>query len=394
VLPAGFGNAGRAVVTVAGSFGQCMRDLMAERGLSQAELARRVPLSAAHLSRLATDARRPTPELAARIDTLLGADGRLAALAAQPTPPQPSTLLRPLDEGDAGRIRADVARLVALDTQHGSAGLLPVAQRAFRAAADRLSRAGATAGATADVHAAAADLAALVAWVAADDVRHDVSRQVALEGLALADIAGDRRLHEFLVSHLSMVAEHAGRPAEALAFADRGLGEGPSLLRVRAMFRMRRARALGQLGATDEGLLEWELARQMLEDASERAEEDKVTYWLHDSELAIHRAVILAEGGRAREAVEWSRQGVDLLPDAQGRDQALFRAMHLEDLVRARAWRDAEAVAQELAVWPGGHGSARVPAILRRVVGVLSARPGRGSALLREVVEGALQAGE
>jgi transcriptional regulator with XRE-family HTH domain len=370
-----------------------MRARIDAAGLTQADLARLIPLSPAHLSRLANGIRQPTAELAERIDRILKAGGQLAALA-QPEPVIPqqrSGLVRPLDDGDAERIRADVDHLVGLDIAHGSDGLVPVATRAFRTAADRLAQAGAAPTAAADLHSVAADLGALTSWVAADAMEHNLSRQVALEALALADIAGDRRLHEFLLSQLSMVAEHAGRGAEALAFADRSLSERPRSRRVQAMFHIRRARALGLLRATDEALDEWELARQLLEEAAEHPD-DGVTYWLHESELAIHRAVILSEGGRAREGVEWSRRGVDLLPDQQGRDQVLFRAMHLEDLVLARAWRDAERVAVELVSWAGGARSARVPAILRRVLGVVCSPASRAPRGLQDAVRAALVA--
>lgn len=364
---------------------------MCERGLSQAGLALLVPLSEAHVSRLVNGRREPTPELARRIDTLLDAGGELAALA-EPvrTPARPaSPLLRPMDDGDAERIRSDVGHLVALDTAHGSTGLVRMALHTFRSVSDRLGRAGAVPAYQADLFSAAADLAALVAWVAADDVQHDLSRAVALEALALADLAGDLRLREFALSHLSMVAEHAGRGAEALAYADRALAENPRSRRVQAMFRVRRARALGRLGGTDRALGEWEQAGRLLADAAEHPD-DGVTYWLHAAELAVHRAVILAEGGRAGEAVDWSRRGVDLLPPGQGRDQVLFRVMHLEVLVRARAWRAAADAVAELHGLVSAAGSARVPAVLRTVDGLLEGPGSRASRTLRDGVRALL----
>lgn len=369
-----------------------MKRRMHDLGVTQAEIAAGVPLSQAHVSRLVNGLREPTPQLAARIDDVLGAGGELAKLAVRPEPPaQPTSgLLRPLDAEAAARIRADVGHLVALDTAHGSTGLLDVAVRSFRSATDRLARAGTSTLDRSDVYSATADLGALVAWVAADAVEHDLSRRAALEALAFADVAGDLRLHEFAVSHLSMVAEHAGRAGEALAFADRGLAEHPRSRRVQAMFRVRRARALGLLGATDEALGEWEQARRLLADASERPD-DGVTYWLHKGEQAIHRAVVLTHGGRAKEAVEWSRQGVDLLPAGQGRDQVLFRAMHLEVLVRAHAWRDAEHAATDLAAQVGDAGSARVPRILRAVQGLVEGRGSRAPRGLRDAVREAVR---
>lgn len=61
-------------------FGGELRRLMAERGLSQNETARRVPCDSGYLSKLAHGKKHPSPETAARLDDILGAGGKLAAL--------------------------------------------------------------------------------------------------------------------------------------------------------------------------------------------------------------------------------------------------------------------------------------------------------------------------
>lgn len=62
------------------TFGEKLRALMAERRISQRKLARLVPCDDGHLSKIANDRKRPSPELAARLDELLNAGGTLAAL--------------------------------------------------------------------------------------------------------------------------------------------------------------------------------------------------------------------------------------------------------------------------------------------------------------------------
>jgi transcriptional regulator with XRE-family HTH domain len=63
------------------AFGREMARLMEARGLGVREVARRVPCNPGHISNLRSGKARPSPELAADLDTVLGADGTLAALA-------------------------------------------------------------------------------------------------------------------------------------------------------------------------------------------------------------------------------------------------------------------------------------------------------------------------
>jgi transcriptional regulator with XRE-family HTH domain len=349
------------------SFGAAVRRLLQNVGMSQVELAERVHISAPQLSRLLNGHRGLASDVAQAIDDALDAQGALVTLARAEHPRLPDAGSdRPLDQTDAYHIREDVARLVGLDTRHGSTGLLPVAQHILDPTMTRLARVGATEGARSEVYAAVADLAAVTSWIAADALRYDVAEPVALRGLMLAEISGDPRLKEFLLSHLAMVAEHRGRRAESLAYADRGLHAQPSLLRVQAMFRLRRARALGGAGVTDEALLEWERARQLIDTAAERAEWDSATYWLGDAEMSIHRSLILGAGGRNGEAVEWAHQSVAQLLAHQGRDRELLHVLLLEALLSAHQWGEATTLVERFLAWPSGVMSARVPESLHR----------------------------
>ncbi|TDC58579.1 XRE family transcriptional regulator [Actinomadura sp. KC345] len=62
------------------TFGEKLRDLMAERGISQRRLAKLVPCNDGYLSRVATGERVPSARTAQRLDELLDAGGDLAAL--------------------------------------------------------------------------------------------------------------------------------------------------------------------------------------------------------------------------------------------------------------------------------------------------------------------------
>lgn len=62
-------------------FGGKLSELMAIRGLSERQVARRASCSAGRIAYLASASERPTRQIAVRLDDVLGADGELAALA-------------------------------------------------------------------------------------------------------------------------------------------------------------------------------------------------------------------------------------------------------------------------------------------------------------------------
>lgn len=338
-----------------------MTELMRASGHSFRTLAAAVNADPGYLNKVASG-RRPSPgaSLAAALDRALHADGELVDLARNEHQPPAPTGPTPLGDSDVTSTRATLHYLVALDTLHGSNGLVPLATRSFRTAADRL----AVVGGSRDARAAIADLGAAAAWITSDAVEREQSRAIGLEALALADLAGDTRLHRFLLSHLSMVSEHSGRYADALAYADRILAEQPDNTRVEAMVQVRRARALSGLGAHTDAIAAWDRAEHLLTQSP--SADDGLTYWIHDSEMAIHKAVILARAG-TKDAVDWAHRGVDWLPDEQGRDQVLFRAMLLDNAVNAHAWREVAAIVEDLLRYAGPAPSARIPELLERI---------------------------
>jgi transcriptional regulator with XRE-family HTH domain len=79
-------------------FGAELRRLMAERGLSQNETARRVPCDPGYLSKVAAGAKRPSPGTAARLDDILGAGGKLRDML-PPVQRREAVQLRPVRSG-------------------------------------------------------------------------------------------------------------------------------------------------------------------------------------------------------------------------------------------------------------------------------------------------------
>lgn len=71
------------------TFGEAVTQHRKQLGWTQAELARRIPLDAGHLSKVLSGQRDLTGDTAAQIDRALNADGLLAALAPRPAEPAP-----------------------------------------------------------------------------------------------------------------------------------------------------------------------------------------------------------------------------------------------------------------------------------------------------------------
>lgn len=109
-------------------FGERVRELRERRGMTLAEVAARVPVNKGHLSRVERGERRPTDDLARRIDQVLDARGDLIALAhldsaaaRDAAPWQTADLLRRLRATDAAPATLDAlqAAVVELCCEYG-----------------------------------------------------------------------------------------------------------------------------------------------------------------------------------------------------------------------------------------------------------------------------------
>jgi transcriptional regulator with XRE-family HTH domain len=99
-------------------FGAEVRALRTARGWSLARLAAAVPCDKGHLSRIETGARRPTAELAERIDEALGAAGLIRSRREQPRDPRPwetAELLRRVQANDTAPATIEALRGTAVE---------------------------------------------------------------------------------------------------------------------------------------------------------------------------------------------------------------------------------------------------------------------------------------
>jgi transcriptional regulator with XRE-family HTH domain len=338
----------------AAPFARTLRQLRGDRGQSLRKLAEQSRVGKSYISELEHGTKPPTLAVARALDDALHAGGSLSALIgaapmADREPPRPRAGgQEPIGDRDIEQLHDTVRHLVALDTMHGSDGLASNAARAFRNTQRRLATTGVREEVHSDLLAALAELGEVAAWLAFDNEQQDASRQLAAEATLLAQRIGDISMLRFLASHMSMQAVYLERPAEALDLAGRVLADDPRSPRVVGMMRVRRARALGLLGGTDDALREMERARVQLENGVGPTD-PQWTWWWHTAELARHESHIKLAAGDAEGAVAASERAVALVPDGQGRDRALFRAGLLSNLIDVRAWHEADQAADPAA---------------------------------------------
>ena len=135
-----------------GMFGQRLRELRTSRAISLAALADAVPCDKGHLSRVETGARRPTEELARRLDAVLGAHGEIVAAAhldvsaaSDRRPAETAEILRRLQASDAApatleALQAAVSELCCQYATHPAAALRAEAHDWLREVARLLRR--------------------------------------------------------------------------------------------------------------------------------------------------------------------------------------------------------------------------------------------------------------
>jgi transcriptional regulator with XRE-family HTH domain len=284
-----------------------------------------------------------------------------------------------LVDGDfVDSMRGEIAHLAALDGMHGGAEVAPLALRSFRRAQRVLADGRYTPAVERDLEAVTAEMGELAGWLLFDAERQAESRTVNAEALTLARIAGDASMEWFVLTNQALASIHTGRYREALRIS-RAMTCGTDLPgRVRALFDVRRARALGGLG-DEAGAL----------DALERAEsafadgvgprDPSWSWWFDERELAGHRGMTLASLGRVDTALPLLAEAVER---SEGREQfrwALYihRANLLRTLLAAGDRGEAERVALAITPMVGEIASARTEKLLLDV----AAQPPRDSAL-------------
>ncbi len=118
-------------------------------------------------------------------------------------------------------------------------------------------------------------------WFASDAGRDDVARTCYNEAVNLARQAGDETLTVHVLANLALQAVSLGQPRQALRYitaAQQTLPAGASTRQV-SVLRMRRGRALAQLGEGTEASRELTAARHMLDHDNDDEVPERLAYF-------------------------------------------------------------------------------------------------------------------
>ena len=280
---------------------------------------------------------------------------------------------RPADADYVQSIRETNQHLISLDSLYGGNDILPLGLRIFRAAHANLATGRHDRAVEHDPEAATGETAEITSWLAYDADRQNAARQIIHEALLLSPLAGDRSMEQFELSHLALLSLQQRRSREVLRISEDLLDGRAIPPRVAALFDLRRARALAQLG--DAARVLEALDRAWVALAGSLTEQDPSwTWWLDDAELAWHRRMVHVELG------EWGPAVEQLTESAQGRTNARRRASTrtraryndlahlLEALAHTRLWEQAEPVMIDVLDQAAEVGSARTTNLLLGVV--------------------------
>lgn len=301
------------------AFGDELRRLLAERGMSLRALARGARCDPGYLSRVVNGHKPVTPHLAAILDDTLCAGGRLRTAAAVPAlagrrgdDGNGWLARRAVTLGDVEAIREVTRTFRGLDNKFGGAHAHVLAAGYLDSSVVPMLRAGTyREDVGQQLFGAAAQLAHLVAWTAYDIDNHRRARLYFTRALELATAAGDHAFGGEILAARSHHGIHLGAPAKAaeLARACQHIAKKaaiPALLAEACALEANSHALLGDAKACLASLRESERA---FHDADPKGVPDWLRY-LDEGYLAARFAHSLRDLGQWDEARRYSLQAV------------------------------------------------------------------------------------
>jgi DNA-binding XRE family transcriptional regulator len=253
---------------------------------------------------------------------------------------RPAADVGPLAEEYLAQLRGEIRGILRLDGTYGGAVAGQVAATVFRRAQHVMRTAEISRPVLRDVHAVGAELAEVAAWSLYDAGLDHAARSMNHEALGLCRLAGDRHMERFVLQNMAMHAGDLGRPRESLNIVQLVQQRGNTSPRVAALFVLREARALAQLGQGDEARKHLEAARDL---HSEGVSEDDPhwAWWVDDQELAWHEGMISLDSEGSADVDSFER-AVSGIAATRVRTRYIFRASALLGHSRNRSWADME----------------------------------------------------
>lgn len=269
-------------------------------------------------------------------------------------------------------IWSHIHEIVALDNRFGGADLVKLSARFFRTLHRQLGAGIYDPRLERDLQSAAAELAEVVGWLAYDAEAHDLARRMNQESLYFSRLAGDRVIELLTLQNSSMHAGAQGRPREALQIA-RSVLEGDYQLspRLKAMFLMRKARALGQ-GGDESGLRMFGEIRSLYLDGVSDGD-PSWAWWIDEHELDWQEAMTERDLGLVDRAIGKFERSLAATPATEIRGQYIHRAYLLQAQVDNKTWDAAELTIRQVLPLATEVASARTVILLRDTLSRLAA---------------------
>jgi transcriptional regulator with XRE-family HTH domain len=318
------------------TFGERMRALMAERGLSLRKLAKSVHYDLGYLSKVSRDLKPPSQELAQALDAALDAAGELAGLAPPSRarlwrpPSVPDTLNGAYTPDDEERLllaterpsRVDTGVLDALATvltgqRHledaigAGALVVPVGAQLKQITAMLRDTSGPHRNRLGRI---VAEWTTYTGWLHAA-LRQD-ARALALLGRAedLADDFADGTVAQIATSFRGYVARQQGRHRAVIRASCAAMATPGGHPMQRTFDILQAAQGYAALDKR-------ERARELLDDAAERAarstEPPPPVYWYSEPFFQLNIGLALVDLGEFRDAAEMLRTGIEGIPADQ-----------------------------------------------------------------------------
>lgn len=350
-----------------------MARLMAERGISGRQLARRVPVDGALICRLRSGKQRPSARVAARIDAELDAGGRLAAMILPPRsrrsviaagggllagallfgPEVAERIARPavVDARAVDALRGVLAGQRRADDRAGSAAVIGAVTAQLAVVEDL------TAGARGPGRLAVVDLAAewsqFSAWLHISVRDFPAALALCRQALELAVEADDATMITTILRHRAYMAWLGGEPGAAAglaAAAQRDTRAAASERGNAAMLQAASHAVTGDAAAAERSLgAAMDLAGEM---TSRPERERSWSYWYSEPWFGCQRGLVLgylADSERRRaDAIDALAAGfAGLGPDAAGSEWGSDYLVHRAG-VHARGGDVGQAVADAM----------------------------------------------
>jgi tetratricopeptide (TPR) repeat protein len=284
-------------------------------------------------------------------------------------------------------IRAGIQRLIKLEVLFGGDEVAPLAIRSVLSVRHRLEVVRHPLNLANELRAAAGELAEVTAWLLHDADQQDAARRMNIEALRLSRRAGDGSIELLTLANMTFVALFQRESAEALKISRAVLDGGRLTNRQRVIFKLREARALANLGARGDAMRAANDALSAFWDGASR-KDPGWAWWLDTSEVAGHVGWILLELGETTRGLPMLERAITDAPRGNISHHFFRLARHLDALALAGAWRDAEAIIDELIPYVGAVRSGRARRVLRQALARIES--GRAPA---HVVDGARHLG-